>query len=478
MANKYRMALLLVSLAGIAILIAISLRGQKRHYPRLGTDMITQIKVMEDHKGALNHWLETGITDAVLVNIDAHDDMRSIPVDQPGVVTPRNQGNEAGREISTPQLSNSNFIRAAARQGIVKKVVWIVPRSYELFTDTGARMKAMMSLFGFAQRDIATFRKKNGCFTGTVDGLQLVVCDINTLPDLREPVLLSVDVDYFPAMNITDNQEISLALKETFKAIYHKNYRVRDTTVAYSVNGGFLDCSYRWVGDLVIDSLRIPALNGQEKLPFRYAYLQGVDLLLQMGRYDELMGELELFLKKDKREPAVLLYAAKASQGLGDMEKAFSYAEQACVRDSRYCYALPELGTALLESRGVALAEKFFCRGYELCPEMDHGQFRLALAMKNSGRHEDAIRFFKTFRKGYGAFPVDFYIAESFSLQGDNASALKFYDSGRDELVRNPSLLAGFGDLSVIERGAQFYESQGLPHNASLLREKMKSPQI
>jgi len=478
MVKKYAL-LLLLSLCCIAIPLALSTGGEIRQYPVLGSDMINDITVMEDHRETLAHWRDVGVRNALLVNIDAHDDLREFPPEKldelkrgPLRMNGR-QGDAGGGRQKHSALSNSNFIQAAVRLGIVKKVVWVVPDTYALFSDSGQRLAALLKECGFSASDISTFRRKNRCFSGYSDGVPVMVCDIGTLPDLKEPILLTIDVDYFPAMIRAKRPAVAEGLKNTFNALHQKRYKIRDATVAYSVNGGFLDCRYRWVGDLAIDSLRIPGLLSQKNLPCRYEYLQSVDILLLSKRYEELLNEFTRFQSRAGIDPDVYLYAAGSYQGLGQAEKAFLYAEKACLNDGRYCYGLPELGTRMLDMRDIATAERFFQRGYELSPQMDLGQFRLAMALKRSGRLDEAIRYFKVFRNNYGPFPIDFYIAETFLLKGDKFSALNYYNSGTSEIFTNPSMVGRFGDYAVIEKCATFYEQQGFIQHATQLRERI-----
>jgi tetratricopeptide (TPR) repeat protein len=475
---KATAALLLLSLMLLSLFLLT--RYEKQKYPVLGTNMIEHVGVFEDHRDALAHWIKKGIRNAVLVNIDAHDDLKRVPPEQMEMVKAayqQREGDYRDAEVALggyAAVSNSNFIHAAAKLGIIKKVLWVVPATYDLFSDPGNRLAALLKMYGFRDEDIKTFRIKNGCFIGATDGIPLTICDIRSLPDVSEPVLLSVDVDYFPAMVNDNDSRITDSVKQTFNALFNKGYAIRDAIVAYSVNGGFMDPCYRWVGDLVIDNLRIPGLVSQAGLPDRYFLLQRADLLLMMKRYGELLDDLSPFLHDAVAEPAILSYAAKACQGLGETEKSFHYAEKACLSDNRYCYCLPELGTIVLDEKGVDAAERFFVRGYDLCPDMDYGQFRFAMALKEFGRHDDAIKYFKDFRNCYGSFPVDLYIAETFLRKGDERSAMRYYDSCRTELAKNPAVLAGFGDFNKIENAAVFYDRRGYARYASLLRDSIK----
>lgn len=441
-------------------------------YPVLGGEQILDVRIIEDHRDALRHWQEKGIRNAVLVNVDAHDDLKRIPAaDIEGLRKAMQSpaGRQAGEGLAA--VGNNNFIYAAAKLGIVKKVVWVLPATYAIYGDSGARLVSLLKMYGFHDEDIVTFEYTDHHFSGTVDGLPVIICDPATLPDLNDPVLFSVDVDFFPAMIDDTSFIITKTVTDTLRAIFRKQYEVRDTVVAYSVNGGFLSVSYRWVGNLVIDLLRDPALLEEEKLPTRYLFLQRADMLLLMKRYDELLYHLSPYIDQENIDPSVYIYAAQAYQGLGDRGNSFHWAEKACLAEKSYCYGLPELGVYLLDQYGVESAEMFFTRGYGLCPDMDHGQFRFAMALKEAGKLDEAIRYFKIFRDCYGAFPVDFYIAETYLRKGDEASALVFYDSGRSAIRHDPSLLSGFGDFQILKSAAAFYEAKGFSSQAGELRQ-------
>ncbi|KAF0216298.1 MAG: hypothetical protein FD174_3752 [Geobacteraceae bacterium] len=479
MNTSVKTAVMLLLLSFVLFSLFFMKKSDRRIYPVLGIDVLQNVGVFEDHMDALEHWAEKGIRNAVLVNIDAHDDLKRVAPEKMEelkaayhhkVKEPRTS--EIGQDVYAP-VTNGNFIHAAAKLGIVKKVIWIVPSSYNLFSDSGSQLAQLLKMYGFPDEDIKTFRIKNGCFIGDTDGIPLVICDIGSLPNLNEPILLSIDVDFFPSIS-NDNLKITNSVKQTFSALFNKGYAIRDAVVAYSVNEGFLGTCYRWVGDLVSDILRQPGIISHAALPDRYSVLQRADLLLVMERFDDLLNYFSPFLTRDGIDPAILMYAAKAYQRLGEMEKSFRCAERACLAENTYCYGLPELGSIVLDERGLDAAERFFVRGYDLRPKMDHGQFRFAMALKESGRAADAITYFNVFRDRFGSFPVDFYIAETFLLMGDETSAMRYYDSGRTELVKNPSVLAGFGNFKTIEKAAKFYEQKGFGRYASELRESIK----
>ncbi|OGW25916.1 MAG: hypothetical protein A2X59_02340 [Nitrospirae bacterium GWC2_42_7] len=481
--NKSVKTLVVLSILFLSLLSAYTLRKPDKQIFSAPFD----IKVFEDHRDALEHWAKKEFRDAVLVNIDAHDDIQMVStenmnrlkeISQKTVNSGLGGHNFSENESISPLITNSNFINAAVKLGIIKRVVWIVPSTFDLFQDNSMQLVSLLKAYGFQKEDINTFKMKGECFRGRAFEVPLDICDINSLPYLNEPVLLSIDADYFPLAVSGNNYKITKSIQNTVNRIFSKGYTIQDAVVAYSVNGGFLNTTHRWVGDLAADLLRSPEMRAESELPEKYAVLQSVDLLLTMKRHKDLLDYLLPYLKKDEKNPAINMYVAKAYHELGEIDKSFAYAEKACLAENNYCYGLPELGSNILDDHGLASAERFFVRGYEMCPKMDYRQFRFAMKLKQSGRYKDAIKYFKVFRDLHGSFPVDLYIAEAYLLIGDEISALKYFDSARTELLQNPNALASFGDLSTIKRAVSFYEEKGLNKSAEELNQIMKPGHI
>ncbi|SNB47612.1 M48 family metallopeptidase [Geobacter sp. DSM 9736] len=448
-------------------------------YPILGADPL-EVTILEDHRDALQHWVSEGVRNAVLVNIDAHDDLKKVSTEHIAVLKALCQGKESKQACKNtddagPPVTNADFIHAAAKLEVLSSVYWVIPNTYGIFSNDGSTLTALLRSYGFPDEDIVTFSRKGACFAGTTDGIPITICDAANLPQLDEPVLLSFDTDYFPQLIGNKNLRIINAVRETFKTLAGKELQIRDATVAFSVNGGFLSTGYRWIGELVIDILRNPSIIAQKELPPRYTFLQRIDLLFIMERYREVLDEVSPLIAREGADPTLFIYAARASGGLGLTKDSFRYAEKACMSEKSYCYGLPEIGITLLDQGKLGVAERFFTRGYDLCTGMDHGQFRLAMALKDSGRYEDAIKYFKFFRDCYGSFPVDFYIADTFLLMKDEASALKFFESGRKAAIKNPESLVRFGDRRIIEKAAAFYATKEYRDYASELRKILDS---
>lgn len=477
--NKSVKTLILLCILPLSLLAAYMIRKSCDQISPVPNVMkLFDVKVMEDHKEALDHWIKKGFRDAVLVSIDAHDDIQMLSTEkmnrlkdvyQKTVRSGVSDNNFMEIESTLPLVTNGNFINAAVKLGIIKKVVWIVPSTYRLLQGNRIQLESLLKTYGFPDKDIDTFQMKNGCFSGIAFEVPLDICDVNTLPYLNEPVLLSIDVDFFPP-SVTDyDHNIAKSVKHMVKALFNNGYTIRDTVVAYSVNGGFLSTNHRWVGDLTVDLLRSPEMRAQPELTKKYSVLQTADLLLSMHRYKDLLDYLLPYLKGDEENPAITMYVAKAYYELGEIDKSFAYAKKVCIAENNYCYGLPEIGSSVMNDHGLESSARFFIHGYEMCPKMDYSQFRFALNLKESGRYNEAIKYFKIFKKFHGPFPTDFYIAEAYLLKGDESSAMQYFDSGKSALLKDPSALTSFGDPKVIKKAVRFYKENDLKHFAEEL---------
>ncbi|MEW6221039.1 MAG: tetratricopeptide repeat protein [Thermodesulfobacteriota bacterium] len=456
---------LLATLAG-----AIAWRVGKEELP--DTLSFEPIAVVENHRRALAHWAARGLRRRTLVHLDSHDDLKRIPearilVLKRLLLPPGGQPSQAAADQATTQVEDGNFLYAAAKLGIIDTVYWVVP--VRLFTDQ-EQLPAFLHHHNFSAEDIAGFRYRDGCFHGRIDEIPLNICGIETLPSFRESVLLSIDVDFFPTLADSYGEWPAAAVGRALQALAGRLRGVEHTLVAYSVDGGHLKTRHRWVGDLLVEALRNPWLLAEQPLPARYAVLQQAERLCVMGRHEALLDEVLPRLSPETAEPALLTYLAGSLAELDADAHAYLFAEQACLANRSYCYGLCELACSLLGTKGLAAAERFFQRAYQLHPGMAHGQFRLARALQEAGRLEEAVRYFGIFRERYGPFPADFYLGRAHLLAGDTTRARAAFDSARQALLASVNPWSEFGDAGIVQEAIRFYEEHGSPELAQELR--------
>jgi tetratricopeptide (TPR) repeat protein len=474
-------ALLLILFLNISFAFSTKGEDNKKKYPVLGKEPIEDIALIEDHNEALLHWAKMGIRDAVLINIDTHDDIKRIqPVKLKKLHTIFSKKNWVAMRNSDPPdnnlISAGNFIFAAAKLGMIKEVYWIIPFKYFSYPDADERLRIFLKSISFPDDDVKTFSINNGCFSGQTSRVPLSLCSIDSLPNLDKPVILSVDADFFPTMASVRSINLLGSVKLSFDALYKKTYKIQNAVVAYSVNGMYTRVFHRWVGDEIVNILENPDVLSRSELPELGLIRQNAEILRINSKPNDILNYLALFQDKYNEEPSILMYSAIAYNEIGKIDMSFEYAEKTCLIDRNYCFILPELGFKLLNDRKLDIAEKFFLRGYALNPDMNYMQINFALYLKKAGRYKEALKYFKIFRKWYDPYPVDFLIGEAYLLLGNDTSAFEYFNSGRIDLTSDPyAFFEGhWEEADAVRLAAKFYEENGYIQYAKELRENPK----
>lgn len=466
---------------------AVAAPGPAVAAPILGVDPLTQGTAMEDHSCAVRHWVERGIRGAVLLHIDTHDDIRTLPAGaEAALLAARARGDlaaltPAGCGGASALFSEGNFIRAAAVLGIAREVVWVVPFTFLGDDDAGESLRAYLGRAGFSAQERGSFRLTDGFYRGVVAGLPLTVCAQERLPALGEPVLLSLDADFFPYAasyrGLTPLREI----RELFAALRAARYPVRDAVLAYSVSGGHLPVGLRWLGEAALEVLRAPDLAWLESPPERWSALQQLGTLRARGPEGdaELMDRVTAFLAKRPRDPAALFLAAEAAARRGGDEAALAWAVEACTVDTGYCAGLREIGLQLLEAGRVTDGAPFFAAAERLVPGMQYGRFDQGYALLRAGRTAEAQAIFEAIDAADGTFPAGFMVGALLLAAGDRAGARARFDRALAALERSPyARVTDPSAAAAVRAAAAFYREAGLALQADRLErdDRMRLP--
>lgn len=455
--------------------------GRSETYPLLGKDPLKDSVIVEDHSEVLTHWVKRGIRNATLINIDTHDDIRSISPARLGQLKKLYDQKDVKAISESDSLSEKglydigNFIYAAGKLGIIKEVYWIIPFSHFSHSDVENRMKKFLESYNFSDEHIKTFKVKGGCFRGEIDGIPFNICGIEKMPTIDHPFLLSIDIDFFPYLSVEYGVNKLEAIKMILDVLSKKDYKVMDAVVAHSVNGGYTMVSHRWLGNVILEMLKEPALLSNPKPPELWTILQTADIYIKENKPKEVIQYLMPVLETYKDNPALSVYIADAHYLLNNIDKATTYAEKSCLIDKNFCYILPYIGRYLFIEERLSEAEWFFMRGYNLNPEMNYLQGDFAIALKKAGRYYDALKYFEIWKSMNGSFPSDFMIGEVYLLLGDEKTALSYFDRGRDSLRINPNVAIKSPEIAdAMIKAVQFYEKNGYKNYADEIRKNPK----
>ncbi|MEA3224199.1 MAG: hypothetical protein U9P49_13690 [Thermodesulfobacteriota bacterium] len=434
-----------------------------KEYSLFGQDRIVGAGLLEDHSEALVRLAGLGIKDAVLINIDAHDDLRRISPDKIKKLKSLVQK----KDWKSIEMADSggdhglyhpgSFIYAACRLGLIGRVYWIIPFSYFQGTDTAQALNTFMAAYGFDRQCIETFSLNNGCYEGTYAGIPLTICGIEHLPKIDEPVILSIDADFFPPFANWYNRDILTSMSVFFFAMANRGYRIQDAFVACSINGGFLDAARRWIADYCMEILKQPKLI---EGPYPEAWLVHnlADTYYAGGNAEALLDLTRRYQNSDPQDRCLMAYQAFALHAAEDRRGAF---ELACVLarlDNRYAFVLADLGQFLIDQGNLEEALKYFYAAYQANPHMNFRQKNLGDALMAAGRYNEALHYYGIYCRKNGSFPVAFVMGDASLRLGDDSQAYTYFEQGTAVLknIRYKSELTKI-DADAIRHAANFF---------------------
>lgn len=450
---------------------------ETREYPMLGKTPIEPVYSLENHGDALTLWASHGIRNGTLIHVDAHDDLRWRAAEhmaQLKVLYAQGDVNglrEASRSGDSRLYDMGSFLYAAAHLGIIKEVYWVIPYPIFNHADSDEQMYSFLRSCRLTDRDIEGFSSTGGCYCGEAFGIPLHICSPEQLPALDQPVVLSIDADFFPKMAEQYGTNLLEAVGRLFTQLHSRAYRVETALVSYSVNGNYLPLAQRWLGDWVLRLLREPEVFG-ESHPETGMIFQHVQHMLGINQAETLLSYLEGTIARRGEDPALHLYAAYAHYELGHVDQAFASAERSCLMDHNYCGGLADLGLVLATAGHIEEGVRFFARAYERNPDMLYHVLAFADLLVDAGYPETAMTYYKKYSEWFGTSPVGFLIADLYDATGDHDEALAWYDRALAAFLKDPySELWRQPIWDALNKGLLFYEKHGYPDRVRQIRE-------
>jgi tetratricopeptide (TPR) repeat protein len=268
---------------------------------RVGVDPVPAVHLFENHSDALIAWRRAGVRDRILVHLDGHADLDWLPDATIARLAAADaddlhalQRHPYAVEGKTLQkFGNRDFIYPAARLGIVRQLVWVVPdgtlRNADAAEDL-VRRTILSKLQMISLDEAKTLRFENRTVRGTILGLNVIICELGDLPAFDEPVLLDVDLDFLTIPS-AGSQNVSAQAAEEPDALVERlrarGVRTDLATVSLSTIGGFLPPSCRWLGPAMVAALKhAPGAATQ------WAQRAQPDALLESGRAAEAAAAL------------------------------------------------------------------------------------------------------------------------------------------------------------------------------------------
>ncbi len=445
--------------------------------PPLACKEPVSVQVIEKHSQALLDWVKKDIKGAVLINVDAHDDMRWIELEK----IQKLQKIKENKDWQAFSKANSagedglynvgNFIYAAYKLGVVSKVYWVIPFRY--LQEGQESLRNFLKAYSFSQEDVGTFAKKNGRYEGRCHDVPVVISDIDSLPDIERPVILTVDADFFPSFSFSYNEDILTSVSSFFKRLKEKKYPVLDITLAGSVDGGYLDITRRWIIEVCKDFLSQPEkMSGP--YPEEWLVYNLADTYYYNDNSKALLDFIERFEKKYSQDVYIKIYKSFLLLVNNKIDKAFQTAKGISENNKKYAYLLADLGQCLVDKGQIDEALIFFQEAYRINPEMNFRQKNLADAFLRKEKYELSLYYYNIYREKTGLFPTAFNIGLVELKQGNIDKAGIWFNRGLESLKKERYIrLNNSVDIEGVKEAVKYFSRKGEDKKTAFIKSSL-----
>lgn len=417
----------------LAIICALSAVATSKEMP--------QVILVENHSDVLVHWVETGIRNAVVVNVDAHDDCAPIPSEKINKLREYLKAGDikaighANSEADFGLFSISDFISAACGLETAREVIWVAPT---------IRAPSLV--------------RTHIPFSTTI---------LDSLPELgKVPVLLTVDADCIPPfasrLCITPVE----AINRVVSALRAVSWNTVHTSVAFSVDGGYLPLTLRWVGNALKESL-------EGKDPSRsdapWPLLCTVEDWRRGLPPGVIVNKVKNLVEQYPENPWLRVYLADALFRSKNVPEALREGKMAAHLDPGCCRILTEIGRQLADAGRLNEAERFLVAApakIDVAAEL-----ALAQALERAGQTARAIDHLSRIRGVQANYSVELLMGYGYERLGNTSAARTHYLGAVSLLAAPVREMPAFPDLGPAALAAyRFLRTSGHKKEAKALR--------
>ncbi len=346
------------------------------------------IHLMEDHNEALEVWRQKEIRSRILVHVDAHMDVGSIPQKDPYEILEASNISEVNRLLEEEKnwnLTNKdfyslvnigNYIYPAIRDGLIKEFWWVVPDRN--FKKVGKYLQKYLKKM--AKKDSNYAQEvlfSNGTVRGRLFNAAFNICNIDNLPEFKEEILLDIDCDYFVIKSarqrifkdILEKKRLWIEPEEFVNKLKKKKLKTDLITIANSVEGGFTPIEYKYLGyelkelcgKLLFDDYKPLGLKDNAGVFFSHSMAE--------WKTGNLSRAGDLYKKAVQLDPTYRSYFNNRGflyEEFGLFNKAYSEYEKILSLDPECPYNNVNMGRLLIKKGKMDEALSYLNKGIEL----------------------------------------------------------------------------------------------------------------
>ncbi|MCE1245138.1 MAG: tetratricopeptide repeat protein [Firmicutes bacterium] len=220
--------------------------------------MSKPIYLFEDHCESYVHWREAGLKGLQVVHVDAHLDVAEDGMDNELLEAVKACGTAAeldkyrrNDDILWGGFHPGNYLYPAIMDGTVSKLIWVIPDwlpcGRSLY-DWGR--EEVQLWFDMKLSDYGSFEMHENRLCGTLFGINFEICFLKDLKVDGGNIAWDIDTDY-----LIDEKDIPfIEPSELIEIMKEKAPNPVITTIAFSVNGGYLPPSKKYLGWMIKSS--------------------------------------------------------------------------------------------------------------------------------------------------------------------------------------------------------------------------------
>ena len=353
---------------------------------QLGTEPVV-IRKAAGKVGVLLEWARKGYRGMSLIHVGEHDALSPLSektVKELGRHLHSKDWDALEKKLGEDRVGSPDYLSAAVGLGIIKDIYWVIP--YPFFGSAGGGEQARQFLVDRGlvkdRSEADRFRMAGGCLAGSVRNTEITICAPDTMLFIREPVLLDLDMDFFPVFAQGRGINILEGLKHFMDAIFARRYAVAEASIASPPAGESFDPAQTYIGAQVQEAFKKPSIMQQPDPPPLWKDRDAADALLREGDFKHAYTALKASIKAFGSDEGLRALLACSALELEKHEEALTIAGELCREDKGLCPLLLYLGDRENNRGRPDRAEVFFRQALEVMPAWEPAANRLDASKK------------------------------------------------------------------------------------------------
>ncbi|MBI5103363.1 MAG: hypothetical protein HZB33_16250 [Nitrospirae bacterium] len=372
---------------GLFSLYACSGQPGRSENPKIiGVDPFSLELRAENYNEVLRSWGKKRFKNRTILHVSPYSGLAPVPDDRLRRLK-EGIGAAGPSALSEIEVTGHDYLFAAARMGMVKKIYWVIPFSYVDYIDAEARVKQYLndSVSYFKPEDIDSMRFSDGCVTGELSGIETHICGPSTLPSFDVPVLATVNTGFFPVFASEKKKNILGVMKLfldslAFRRIGADSLHIVSQAEELALRG--------YIHEEISEMLRNPDTTGGAEPPELWRLRDAADNLLAGGGAREVLALLKARGGEYPEDPYLLLMRTTVELLLGMTSEGLEVIEKKCQTEKLFCKGLVDAGVLLKNQGKKSEAAIIFAKALKL----NGGDKRARLELDKMKKSPSAVK--------------------------------------------------------------------------------------